>query len=401
MPIKFRAQSQEEADILIYGDIGESFWSEESVTAKSFRKDLDAVGNVKRLNIYINSSGGNIFDAQAIFSMLQRHAAQKTVYVDGIAASAASVIAMAGDKIIMPVNALIMIHRAWTFMAGNSNDMRKIADTLEIIDRTIIEVFSARTGLEEDKIIELMDVETWMTAEEAISYGFADEIEQAKQIAASIRNNILTINGNVFDLSKFKNLSKLETLLEIRNGVVPNDVSKEKAPEEEAWESPNLSDFTDESWEDLSDSEKRRIAGHFAWANEMPPEKFGNLKLPHHRPSDGAIVRRGVNNALARLPQTDIPEEDKDKVRSHLENHSRQFEDRNQQKILNEGRTLSAANEQRIIKSRDLLDEVLDQLDKEPESADKKAQQPEPRQTDSSLSFLYKVKANKNKTKGR
>lgn len=111
-----------------------------------------------------------------------------------------------------------------------------------------------------------------------------------------------------------------------KRGVDPGDVSNELAPENEDWEAPALEDFTSESWEDLSDAEKRRIAKHFAWARTMPPEAYGDLKLPHHRPSDGAVVWRAVANAAARLPQTNLPEADMAKVRAHLGKHYRQFD---------------------------------------------------------------------------
>lgn len=109
-------------------------------------------------------------------------------------------------------------------------------------------------------------------------------------------------------------------------GVDPGDVSTELAPEDTPWEAPDLEDFTDQAWNDLSDSEKRRIAKHFAWAAAMPPEKYGDLKFPHHRPSDGRVVWRGVANAAARLDQASIPEADKDKIRNHLARHYRAFD---------------------------------------------------------------------------
>ncbi len=111
-----------------------------------------------------------------------------------------------------------------------------------------------------------------------------------------------------------------------KRGVDPGDVSDKLAPEAEPWEAPNLSDFTDEQWSDLSDAEKRRIAKHFAWAAVMPPGTYGDLKFPHHRPSDGAVVWRAVANAAARLPQANLPSADIDKVRTHLGKHYRQFD---------------------------------------------------------------------------
>jgi len=370
----FKAKSETEGELLLYGNFSSSNWWGNEITPKQFKKDLDDLGDINTLNIYINSDGGDVFAGQAIYSMLKRHRAQKIVYIDGLAASMASLVAMVGDLIIMPANAMMMIHLPWTAAIGNANDFRKLADDMDKILESMLVAYREKSGLKDEKLIELLDAETWMTAEEAIELGFADEIEQTKQLAASISDKKLFINGIEFDLSKFKNPPKVDSLSKFKAGVVPADVSREKAPEGESWEALTLSDFTDESWDDLSDTEKRRIAGHFAWANEMPPEKFGNLKLGHHRASDGAVVWRGVANAAARLNQTDIPEADKTKVRSHLGSHYRQFErtppweDSTTQKVFNEGRTLSAANEQRITQARDLLDEVIDQLAKKEEN---------------------------------
>lgn len=109
-------------------------------------------------------------------------------------------------------------------------------------------------------------------------------------------------------------------------GVSPKDVSTANADEATAWTAPSLSDFTGESWGDLGDAQKRAIAGHYAWAAMMPPDAFDDLKLPHHRPSDGAIVWRGVAASAARLSQADIPEADLDKVKAHLRRHYEAFE---------------------------------------------------------------------------
>lgn len=113
-------------------------------------------------------------------------------------------------------------------------------------------------------------------------------------------------------------------------GVVPKDVSDKKAPEDTPWQKPTLSDFTDKSWDELTASERRRIAGHYAWAASSPPEAFGDLKLPHHRPSDGAVVWNGVRAAMAALlgarGGVRIPDEDRRRVYNHLARHYRQFD---------------------------------------------------------------------------
>lgn len=192
-------------ELMLYGDISEYSWWDDDVTPKKFKEDLDALGDISELKIYINSGGGDVFAGQAIHSMLKRHSATKTVYIDGLAASIASVIAMAGDKVIMPKNAMMMIHKCWTIAIGNADDMRKMADDMDKIDESIIAAYVEKTGLETDDIIELMTDETWMTAQDALDYGFADEIEESKQVAASIRKGILTINGQEMDLSRFQN----------------------------------------------------------------------------------------------------------------------------------------------------------------------------------------------------
>lgn len=203
---KAEANTAGVGELMLYGDISDMSWWGDEVTPKQFKEDLDALGDITELRIYINSGGGDVFAGQAIHSMLKRHSATKIVYIDGLAASIASVIAMAGDKIIMPTNAMMMIHKCWTIALGNAEEMRKIADDLDKIDESIIAAYVGKTGLDETDIIELMEDETWMTAQDAIDYGFADEIEESKQIAASLRNGVLVINGQEVDISRFANV---------------------------------------------------------------------------------------------------------------------------------------------------------------------------------------------------
>jgi ATP-dependent Clp protease protease subunit len=205
---QFKAQDNNSSvgELMLYGDISEYSWWDDDVTPKQFKEDLDALGDISELKIYINSGGGDVFAGQAIHSMLKRHSATKTVYIDGLAASIASVIAMAGDKIIMPKNAMMMIHKCWTLAIGNADDMRKMADDMDKIDESIIAAYVEKTGLDAEDIIELMTDETWMTAQDALDYGFADEIEESKQVAASMKNGMLLINGQEMDLSRFQNV---------------------------------------------------------------------------------------------------------------------------------------------------------------------------------------------------
>ncbi len=214
----FRAAKEDKpAELLLYGPISSTSWWGDEVTPKQFKKDLDDLGDVDEINVYINSEGGDVFAGQAIYSMLKRHKAQINVYVDGLAASIASVIAMAGDKVYMPANAMMMIHNPWTIALGNSEDFRKIADDLDKIRESIVVTYQDKSGMEKEKVIELMDAETWLTAEEAVDYGFADELEQEKDVAASLNGGVLFLNGQKIDLSRFKNPPKL-AFLPMRKG---------------------------------------------------------------------------------------------------------------------------------------------------------------------------------------
>lgn len=171
-----RVVNETRGEILIYEQIGEGFFTE-GMTAKRFAEDLKALGNINDLDVRINSPGGNVFDGQAIYSQLKAHQARVTVYIDGIAASIASVIAMAGDTIIMPDNALMMIHDPSGLTWGTADDMRKTAEALDKIKETIVAAYKQKAGdnLSDDDIRQLMSDETWMTADEAIAWGFADE----------------------------------------------------------------------------------------------------------------------------------------------------------------------------------------------------------------------------------
>jgi ATP-dependent Clp protease, protease subunit len=206
---QFKAKGNSTGELMLYGDIAGSTWWGDEVTPKDFKSDLDNLGDIQTLNIYINSDGGDVFAGQAIYSMLKRHSATKIVYIDGLAASIASLIAMAGDKIIMPANAMMMIHRAWTVAMGNANDFRKMAEDMDKIDESIVNVYESKTGMKQEDIITLLDAETWFTAKDALDNGFCDEIEDEKQVVASLSGDFLILNGVNMNLKKYKNAPKL------------------------------------------------------------------------------------------------------------------------------------------------------------------------------------------------
>jgi len=195
--IRFVNRGAKTGEIWLYDVVGEGFFG--GMSAKTFNDELNKLGKVDTINLRINSPGGSVFDGVAIYNTLKRHPARLEVDVDGIAASIASVIAMAGDEIRIAANAMMMIHDPYGMSMGNSDEMRKTADLLDQIKGTIVDTYAKRTGETDSTIAAMMSNETWMTADEARRYGFADTVTEEQRIAASYD----------FDFSKFKHPPKM------------------------------------------------------------------------------------------------------------------------------------------------------------------------------------------------
>jgi ATP-dependent protease ClpP protease subunit len=181
-------------ELYLYGEIEADYfdwWTgklvESTTSANYVRKALDDAGNVDAINIYINSCGGYVSEGIAIFNILKRSTAFKTVYVDAFAYSIASVIAMCGDKIVMPSNTTMMIHNAWTCASGNSEQLRKAADDLDTINEASCNTYLAKSSkIDKENLTKLLDAETFLTAEQAFEYGFCDEIANPIDISNSV-----------------------------------------------------------------------------------------------------------------------------------------------------------------------------------------------------------------------
>jgi ATP-dependent protease ClpP protease subunit len=183
--VSAKADAPSAAEIYVYGDIGES-WSDETVAARQFVKEISAL-DVDRITVRINSVGGSVPDGLAIYNALRRHRAHVTTAIDGMAMSIASLIAMAGDTIEMADNAILMIHAPWTFVAGNSAELRESADLLDKWAQAMATSYATKTGKSADEILALLTdgVDHYYTAEEAVAQGFADAMVEALPIAAS------------------------------------------------------------------------------------------------------------------------------------------------------------------------------------------------------------------------
>lgn len=187
----FKAIDKTTAELTLYGEISNETWWGDEVTPKQFKEELDALGEIESLNVFINSPGGDVFAGQAIYSMLKRHSATVNVYVDGLAASIASLVAMAGDKVIMPKNAMMMIHSPWTLAIGNAQEFRKIADDMDKIRDSMVVAYESRSALTTEEILDMMDAEKWLSADDCLEYGLADEIEEANQVVACLDKEVL------------------------------------------------------------------------------------------------------------------------------------------------------------------------------------------------------------------
>ena len=203
----------ETADIYIFDEIGTY-----GVTAQDFISEIKGLKDMP-INLRINSLGGDVFDGMAMYNVIKRREAKTTVYIEGIAASIATIIALGADEVIMAENSLFMIHNAWGGTSGEAKDMRKTAETLDKITSELTDIYVKKTGLSYDALSEMMDEESWLNAQEAFDLGFIDTISDSIKVAAK------------YDVSKFKNITQEE----IKNKLSININNKKMTNELKDW----------------------------------------------------------------------------------------------------------------------------------------------------------------------
>ena len=211
----------ETADIYIFDEIGTY-----GVTAQDFISDIKDLKDTP-INLRINSIGGDVFDGMAMYNVIKRREAKTTVYIEGIAASIATIIALGADEVVMAENSLFMIHNAWGGAMGEAKDMRKTAATLEKISGELTDIYMKKTGLSYEVLAEMMDEETWLNAQEAYDYGFVDTISDSIKVAAK------------YDVSKFKNITQEE----IQNKLSININNKKMTNELKEWFSSKVEEI--------------------------------------------------------------------------------------------------------------------------------------------------------------
>lgn len=237
-------ETETEANINIYGDITSWDWFESDVSSYTLSKQLEALpSTIAKVNVYINSYGGEVAEGLAIYNALKRHKAKVVTYCDGFACSIASVIFMAGDERVMSNASLLMIHNAWTFAQGNSKELRKQADDLDVITQASVNAYMSSVNITEKELKKMLDNETWLASAEALEKGFA----------TSVIND--SSNSNVANQSFKKSL--IEMVLEfakMQKEEEPEDEEKQ-ADDEEDENKDNSNDDDTSNNDENSDSE--------------------------------------------------------------------------------------------------------------------------------------------------
>lgn len=218
-----KKQSESKAQIDIFGEIVDDKYADSETSAISFRDALKDIGEVSDIEININSPGGSVFSGIAIYNMLKNHDAKITVNILGVAGSISSVIAMAGDKVVMPSNAFLMVHEVWSPFIGNSKEMRKFADDLEQINKSVFNSYIEKSpDIDQELLAKMMEDETWLDANQAYELGLVDEVAKASKTAAKISPEMEVQFKN---MPKFKNEEPtVETPKETKQEVTVDDV---------------------------------------------------------------------------------------------------------------------------------------------------------------------------------
>ena len=234
-------------DVYIFDEIGNF-----GVSAQSFIEEIKSHKG-SPMNIHVNCVGGDVFEGMAIYNVIKKRSAKTTVYIEGIAASMGSVIALAADRVIMAENSLFMIHNAWGGATGEARDMMKTAKLLEKISGEIADIYTKKTGMPYDKVKDMMDEETWLSAEEAYDLGFVDSISDAIKVAAK------------YDVSKFKNI----TSEEISSKLSINQNSKKMTDELKNWFNAKVEDIIKSVKAERSEAEAEEVVVNVADNDEI------------------------------------------------------------------------------------------------------------------------------------
>ncbi|EKZ4159653.1 TPA: Clp protease ClpP [Listeria monocytogenes] len=228
LEFKNSSENQEIADLYLYGSIGSGWFDD--ITSSEVQNFLKT-SSVSQINVHVNSGGGDVFESIAIHNLLKAHPAKISIYIDALAGSGASVIAMAGDEIIMPSNAMMMIHKAWTIAAGNADEFRKVANDMDKIDHAVTESYTERFVGEREELVTLLTNEEWLTAEECVTLGFCDsigEIELNEEEQVTENSNEAVTVASIVD--KYKVVASTENkAIQTKNNIFKSIANRSDA----------------------------------------------------------------------------------------------------------------------------------------------------------------------------
>lgn len=308
------AKADKTADVSIYEQIGESFWDGSGVTAKRFINEINGL-DVETINLYINSPGGDVFDGTAIYNALKRHKAKVHVVIDGIAASIASVIAMAGDTIEMPENAMMMIHDPSGGVWGTADDMLAMAEALEKVKSGLVAAYRDKSGMEDSDISKLMTDETWLTAKEAVEYGLADTMTGKVNIQANLNGpfnykHVPEFLMKAAESTNSKEVSDMKITMEILEKDAPELLAQIKDAARGEVTIETFSAQVKEAETKAGDAERERVMAMFEAAyGKETAEKFKAVVKPGATIADMMTFAQDKTKSdmLAKL-QTAAPE---------------------------------------------------------------------------------------------
>ena len=246
-------------ELYIYGDIADTKWWVEDVTPIEIKNALDNMGEIAQLDVHINSYGGSVFAGNAIVNLIENYKKKRKcsvyTYIEGIAASMASVISTVGDKVYMADNSLYMVHKPLSFVSGNANDLEKEIEILNKVEDTLVANYMKKFNGTEEELRQMLSDETWLTTEEAQGYGFVDEIIDSVEIVASAKSNSLIINKMEFDNSKIADIIKDKKI----NIKPTNNKEKGEIPEMKVYDSKLMDFGIDESIFNAFDLEAEKV----------------------------------------------------------------------------------------------------------------------------------------------
>lgn len=306
------------SDLYLEGEIANETWWGDEVTPKAFREELAKCNG--KITVHLNSPGGDVFAGVSIYNALKDYAKKKKcdviVKVDGLAASIASVVAMAGTEVIMAPGSMMMVHNPWSMGAGSAEELRKMADVLDEIKESVIPIYEEKTGKTHDEIEDIMDAETWMSAERAVELGFADtvKLDDAKE---EDKMSLLAMRGNfAFNMSATKSamMDLVKKVNMERNTAVDPEEEKKLAEDVEVKEDGTIEGTVDGEKVELIPDEETKKEIEEAEAEDAPADEA----VAEETPAEDENAEEGEKDEDAEDKAVEEGEEIADKIEAEI-----------------------------------------------------------------------------------